>query len=59
MDITESTGTWRVGYHTIENRKTGEVRSIKGIPSANALAYMTERSFTRKTANAFATGVWV
>lgn len=58
MNITEVTGTWRITPGQIENRKTGEVRRVEGLPSANEFASMPWKSFERKMPVAFATGVW-
>jgi hypothetical protein len=58
MDITDKDGLWRIKYHTIENRKTGKVRTVKNIPRASTIAYMTYAVFLKKCEAAFKTGVW-
>lgn len=58
MNITDSKHSWRLEHNSITNRKTNEVRSIENTPTANAVAYMHEKTFIKKCANAFATGVW-
>jgi hypothetical protein len=58
MDITETSGTWRVTPGQIENRKTGEIRRIANLPSHHTLAVMNERTFVKKCAAAFASGEW-
>ena len=58
MNITETSGTWKVTDGMIENRKSNEIRSVSGIPSAHELACMNEKTFIKKCAEAFNTGIW-
>lgn len=58
MNITDSDGKWMITYGCITNRQTGESRSVSGIPSANALAYMSYAKFIRGCEVGFETGVW-
>lgn len=58
MDITESTGNWRVTARQVENRKTGEIRQVANIPQDHSIAMMNESTFQQKCKVAFATGQW-
>jgi hypothetical protein len=58
MDITESSGKWRVTYGCIEDCKTHEIRRVTNIPTANTLATMPLKTFQQKCQTAFTTGQW-
>lgn len=60
INITDSKGRWRLTSGAIENRKTGEVRSINVPPNVHQqAAHISEEEFARKCAVAFQTGTWV
>jgi hypothetical protein len=58
MNVTDKDGLWRVTQGFIENRKTGEIRTLEHTPSANALAYMNYDKFLAKCQIAFNIGTW-
>jgi hypothetical protein len=60
MGITDKDGLWdvRPSEGTIRNCKTGEVKRVENLPSANAIAYANYNVYMRKCAAAFATGSW-
>ena len=58
MNITDADGKWCLRDHSIENRKTGEVRTVENMPSANTIAYMNYKTFVKKCSIAFDSGEW-
>ena len=59
MNITEYTGKWQVIDGYIVNRKTGEQKRVKNIPSGgHYLAGISADRFIRECEIAFTSGVW-
>jgi len=58
LNITDAKGRWRLTSGMVENRQTGKVRAITGIPAMPILDRMHEETFARKCKQAFETGVW-
>ena len=58
MNITETTGTWKLSGRMITNLKTRESMVLNNRPDANAIAYMHERTLVTKCSEALATGTW-
>lgn len=58
MNITDSKGIWEVTSGRVRNRKTNESVTVSGIPTANAIAYMSEDKFIKCCEIAHSTGSW-
>jgi len=58
MSITDKDGLWRLTDRCIENRRTGEVKVVHNMPSANSIALMAYSAYLRGCQVAFQTGEW-
>jgi len=58
MNITETSGTWKLEGRLLTNLKLEATIPLNRSPNANAVAYMSEKAFVSKCEKAFATGAW-
>lgn len=57
INVTDSKGFFRVTSGQIENRKTGEIRSVSGI-RLHELQWDDENTMIKKCCQAFESGKW-